>query len=151
MPARFLSLVLFLLLVVGGGGLIGAYNVPGDWYRALNKPAFNPPDAVFAPVWTLLYAIIAIAGWRIRHAADAGRAMAVWWLQLGLNLLWSPVFFTLRSPAAALVVILALLAAIGAFVAFAWHRDRVAAGLFVPYALWVAFASVLNASIVMLN
>lgn len=148
---RYLVLVLFLILVVGGGALIGMTNTPGAWYDALAKPPFNPPDAVFAPVWTLLYIAIAVAGWRIWIRRGTRGAMSVWWLQLGLNFLWSPLFFTLQSPGAALVVILALLASILAFIRLTWGFDRVAALLFVPYAAWVAFATLLNASIWWLN
>ena len=148
---RYLVLVLFLLLVVGGGALIGMTNAPGPWYEALTKPPFNPPDAVFAPVWTLLYIAVAVAGWRIWTRRDTRGAMSVWWVQLGLNFLWTPVFFSLQSLEGALVIIVALLAAIFTFIGLAWDRDRVAALLFVPYAAWVAFATLLNASLVWLN
>ena len=148
---RFLPLVLFIALVLGGGMLIGIASAPDAWYAGLAKPPFNPPDWLFAPVWSLLYVAIAVAGWRIWRRRDTGGAMTAWWLQLGLNFLWTPVFFTLHAPAWALVVILALLAAILAFVALTWERDRVAALLFVPYAVWVAFATLLNASIWWLN
>lgn len=148
---RWLSLPLFILLVVGGGSLIGATNTPGEWYASLQKPAFNPPNEVFAPVWTALYILIAIAGWRIWTRTRTGGAMTAWWLQLGLNFLWSPVFFTLQSPGTALVVVVALFAAVVAFIVLALPRDRIAALLFVPYAAWVAFASLLNAAIWWLN
>ncbi|MEO3998283.1 TspO/MBR family protein [Mesorhizobium sp. CAU 1732] len=148
---RYLTLALFLALVVGGGSLVGANNIPGEWYQALNKPSFNPPNWLFGPVWTLLYVMIAIAGWRIWSETRTGGAMTAWWVQLGLNFLWSPVFFTLQSVGGALAIIIAMLVAIVTFVVLAWDRDRVAASLFVPYALWVGFATVLNASIWFLN
>lgn len=148
---RFIPLVLFILLVVGGGSLIGATNTPGEWYAALAKPPFNPPNWIFAPVWTTLYVMIAVAGWRIWRQARTGGAMTAWWLQMGLNFLWSPVFFTLQSVGLALAVIVALLAAIVAFIVLAWDRDRPAALLFLPYAAWVGFATLLNASIFWLN
>jgi benzodiazapine receptor len=148
---RFIPLVLFILLVVGGGSLIGATNTPGEWYAALAKPPFNPPNWIFAPVWTTLYVMIAVAGWRIWRQARTGGAMTAWWLQMGLNFLWSPVFFTLQSVGLALAVIVALLAAIVAFIVLAWDRDRPAALLFLPYAAWVGFATLLNASIFLLN
>ncbi|TYR31938.1 tryptophan-rich sensory protein [Mesorhizobium microcysteis] len=148
---RFIPLVLFILLVVGGGSLIGATNTPGEWYAALEKPPFNPPNWIFAPVWTTLYVMIAVAGWRIWRQARTGGAMTAWWLQMGLNFLWSPVFFTLQSVGLALAVIVALLAAIVAFIVLAWDRDRPAALLFLPYAAWVGFATLLNASIFWLN
>lgn len=148
---RFLTLVLFVILVVGGGSLIGINNVPGEWYRALAKPPFNPPNWIFGPVWTILYVLIAVAGWRIWNAERTGGAMSVWWLQLGLNFLWSPVFFTLNQIGLAFLIIVALLAAILAFIRINWHRDRTSAVLFLPYAAWVAFATLLNGSIWLLN
>lgn len=148
---KFLTLILFLVLTVGGGALIGATNAAGEWYAALDKPPFNPPSWVFSPVWTTLYVLIAIAGWRVWSKARTAGAMTAWWLQLGLNFLWPPVFFTLQNLALALVVIIAMLAAIFAFIALTWYRERLAALLFVPYAAWVAFAALLNASILWLN
>ena len=148
---RYLSLALFLLIVLGGGLAIGYATLPGDWYAGLAKPAFNPPNWVFAPAWSLLYICIALAGWHIWRADKSAPLKPLWIGQLILNFLWSPVFFGLRLPGPALVVILALLATILVFIARAWNRDRIAAWLFIPYAAWVAFASLLNAAIVWLN
>jgi tryptophan-rich sensory protein len=149
MTRRF-SLILFLVLVVGGGLVIGYLTAPGDWYAQLDKPAFNPPGWVFGPVWTVLYILIAIAGWRVWRG-DRGRPMKLWWTQLGLNFLWPLVFFWAHQIGLALALIVLLLAAILAFIAATWREDRAAAWLFAPYAAWVAFASVLNASIFALN
>ena len=148
---RYLSLALFLLIVFGGGLAIGYATLPGDWYAGLAKPAFNPPNWVFAPAWSLLYICIALAGWRIWRADESAPLKPLWIGQLILNFLWSPVFFGRHLPGPALVVILALLATILVFIARAWDRDRIAAWLFIPYAAWVAFASLLNAAIVRLN
>ena len=82
---------------------------------------------------------------------ETGGAMSVWWLQLGLNFLWSPVFFSLQSPGGALLVIVPMLISILGFIALTWDRDRVSALLFLPYAAWVTFATVLNGSIWWLN
>lgn len=149
--ARYFSLFIFIALVLGGGLLIGANNVPGSWYAGLSKPPFNPPGWVFAPVWTILYVMIAIAGWRIWMRERGGTAMATWFVQLALNFLWPPIFFGLQRPGAALIVIAALLVTIAMFIAQSWRSDRTAALLFLPYAAWVAFAALLNMSIVMLN
>ena len=105
-----LSLILFLVLVVGGGLLIGAVVTPGDWYAGLAKPAFNPPGWVFGPAWTILYVLIAIAGWRVWERDRRGPAMKLWWAQLLLNFCWTPVFFGAQRIGLALVVILLLLA-----------------------------------------
>jgi benzodiazapine receptor len=147
-----LSLPFFLLLVLGGGLAIGFLAAPGEWYAGLSKPSFTPPAWVFPPVWVVLYTLIAVAGWRSFERDAAGWPMRLWWVQLALNFLWSPVFFAAHRIALALVVILLLLAAILAFIALSWQRgDRVSAWLFVPYAVWVAFASVLNAAILIKN
>lgn len=146
-----MSLLLFLILVFGGGLLIGYATLPGEWYASLAKPPFNPPNWVFAPAWTLLYVLIAVAGWRTWERERAGAAMKIWALQLVLNFAWSPTFFGAKLMGPALVVILALLASIALFIATVWNRDRVSGWLFAPYALWVAFATLLNASLLLLN
>jgi len=145
---RWPSLLAFLALTLGGGLLIGYLTAPGEWYAQLAKPAFNPPAWVFAPAWTVLYILVALAGWRVWTRAAP---MKVWWGQLALNFLWSPVFFAAHQLAMALVIVLAMLAMIIAFVVASWPRDRTAALLFLPYAAWVAFAATLNASILALN
>jgi tryptophan-rich sensory protein len=145
------SLFLFLLLAVGGGLAIGYLNPPGTWYTHLVKPGFTPPGWVFAPVWTTLYILIAIAGWRVWRRDRHGPAMKLWWGQIGLNFLWSPVFFSAHRIAAALAIVALLFVAIAAFIVTAWRRDLVAASLFVPYAAWVALATALNAAILVLN
>lgn len=144
-------LALFVVLVVGGGLAIGYLTAPGAWYAGLAKPWFNPPNWLFGPVWSLLYVLIAVAGWRTFERDPGGSAMKLWWAQLLLNFLWSPVFFTAQRIGLALIVVLLLLATILAFLAVSWRKDRVAAWLFVPYAAWVAFASLLNAAIFVLN
>jgi tryptophan-rich sensory protein len=145
------ALILFLIVVVCGGLAIGFLTAPGAWYAGLAKPSFNPPNWLFAPVWTALYVLIAIAGWRIFERDRSGWPMRLWWAQLALNFLWSPAFFAAHKIALALGIILLLLAAILAFIVPSWRQDRVAAWLFVPYAAWVAFASALNAAILALN
>ena len=147
----YLTLAFFVVLVLGGGTLIGVTTQPGGWYAGLIKPSFNPPNWVFAPVWTLLYLLIAIAGWRTWQRDSRTAAMTAWFIQLGLNFIWSPVFFGAHRIGLALAIIVALLAAIFSFIATAWSRDPVAPWLFMPYAIWVAFATVLNAAIWHLN
>jgi benzodiazapine receptor len=148
---RHVSLVLFLALVLGGGLVLGFLTAPGAWYAGLSKPAFNPPAWLFGPVWTVLYIMIAVAGWRVLQRDRHGWPMKLWWAQLALNFLWTPVFFAAHQIGLALVIILLMLATILGFIATAWRLDRVSAWLFVPYAAWVAFASVLNGSIWALN
>jgi len=148
---RNLRLALFVVLVVGTGFATGFFNRPGGWYAALAKPWFNPPGWVFAPVWSIVYLLVAVAGWRTWERDRNSMAMTLWWGQMALNFLWSPIFFTAHWPSAALAVILMLLAAVLRFIARQWSDDRISAGLFIPYAAWVGFASVLNFEIVRLN
>lgn len=146
-----MSLIFFLILTIGGGLLIGFKTRPSEWYVKLSKPSFTPPNGLFAPVWTLLYVMIAIAGWRTFLRDPLGAPMIVWIIALALNFVWSPIFFRLHRPLAALFVILALLAAIIGFVALSWSQDTLSALLFAPYVAWVLFATILNAAIWRLN
>lgn len=145
------ALLVFLLLVVGGGLVIGFLTAPGQWYAGLAKPSFNPPNWIFGPVWTILYVLIAIAGWRIWRVAPSSGAMVAWWVQLALNFAWSPVFFAAQSVAMAFAIILAMWVAIVAFVVLARRIDTAASALFLPYLAWVSFATALNGAILYLN
>ncbi|NSZ15405.1 TspO/MBR family protein [Agrobacterium vitis] len=150
-----LTNLIFMAAVTGTGTLIGLTNLPGDWYDGLEKPFFNPPGWIFGPVWTVLYVLIGLAGARIwqrmRQSRGASRAMALWFGQMLLNFLWSPAFFGAHSTGLGLIVILPML---GLILAFLWQvrrLDRVAMLSFIPYAAWVAFATVLNAALFLLN
>ena len=142
---------LFIAIVVGLGALSGVSNMPGEWYQSLQKPFFQPPSWIFAPVWTTLYVLIAIAGARTWLDAPASGRMQIWFVQMILNFLWSPAFFGQQSPMLGLVVIIPLLASIVAFLALSWSRDRISGWMFIPYVAWVSFATLLNTSIVVLN
>nr|WP_050628088.1 TspO/MBR family protein [Bradyrhizobium viridifuturi] len=147
---KYARLLLFVVLVLGAGFAIGYLNRPDAWYAALSKPAFNPPNWVFAPVWSIVYLLIAVAGWHVREQGSAF-SWRLWLAQMVLNFAWSPIFFGLHQPGVALAVIVALLSAIVAFQIATWNADRLSAILFAPYALWVAFASLLNFEIARLN
>ena len=144
-----LCFVALPLAVGAAAGLATASSVDG-WYRTLAKPSWNPPAWVFGPVWTGLYATMGVAAWRVWRPAGfapARGALTLYFGQLAVNGLWSPIFFGWQRPGWALVDIAALLALVTAtWVAFR-ARDRLAGGLFVPYVLWVAFATALNAAI----
>ena len=146
-----ISLLLFVGLVVVAGQLIGYLTRPGEWYMQLAKPDFNPPGWLFGPVWTVLYIMIGIAGWRIWRTDRRSWPMRLWFNQLALNFLWPPAFFVAHRIDLALIIILLLLGVIIWFIISSWRLDRMAAWLFVPYAAWVTFASLLNASILALN
>lgn len=152
---NLLALGVFLVVcfaVSALGGAVTASSV-GGWYQTLAKPSFNPPDWVFAPVWTLLYAMMAIAGWLVwRRAGAASRAaLGLFALQLVLNLGWSLIFFGAQAIGAALVEIGVLwLAILATLIAF-YRIDRRAGLLLAPYLAWVSFATLLTASLWMLN
>jgi tryptophan-rich sensory protein len=150
-PRALGLLALFLAVVIGVGALIGVSTAPGEWYEGLNKPPFNPPNWIFGPVWFTLYVLIAVTGWRTFTREPNGTGMKLWYAQMALNWLWSPVWFGLHLIWPAFFVILALDAVVLAFIANRWSRDRASALMFVPYAAWVLFASVLNFSIGILN
>lgn len=132
----------------------GARFVPGHWYAQLQPPPLTPPAWVFAPVWTLLYALMGLAAWLVWQRAGlvaAARPLALFGLQLALNGLWSYFFFGLQRPGLALMDILALwLALLATLIAF--RRSVPPAGvLLLPYLLWVTFAVYLNAGFWWLN
>lgn len=151
--------VLIAILPVVAASLIGSAvtvpQIPG-WYAGLIKPPFNPPNWLFAPVWTTLFALMGLAAfrvWRLPNGTPGkAKALLAYHIQLALNMLWSCVFFGLNSPIGGLLVIVLLLVAmIWTMRCFAALGDRLSAALFVPYLAWVSFASLLNASIWWLN
>ena len=157
-PRRHSWLVLggFLLLCLAVGYVGGRVTAPAvaSWYPTLVKPSFNPPDWIFAPVWTLLYLLMGVAAWRVWRTPSQPRrrrALGLFMLQLALNLGWSLVFFGMRAIGAALIEILVLLAVIFATAIAFWRLDRWAGLLFLPYAVWVGFAAILNFTIWRLN
>lgn len=126
-----------------------------DWYASLAKPEFMPPDWLFGPVWTLLYGMMAISLFLVwRQGLDRPRiktAFVVFLAQLIVNAIWSPVFFGLKMPGLALIVIIILWLLIILTVALFAKLSRLGAWLLVPYLVWVTFATALNGSILHLN
>lgn len=154
MTAKNLFSLAGFLLASFAAGAFGSQFMPGDWYRALNKPSWNPPGWLFGPVWSLLYTMMGVAAWRVwRKAGFRGApvAMGAFAIQLVLNAAWSWLFFGLHRMDLAFVEIVAMWCAILA-TAIAFHRiDRPAVWMLGPYLAWVAFASVLNATLWSLN
>jgi tryptophan-rich sensory protein len=154
---RSIVVLLAFVAVCLGVSSIGAaitYSSIDTWYPSLAKPALTPPDWVFAPVWTALYLMMAVAAWRIwSHGGrtEVNVALACFGVQLTLNLLWTVLFFGLRSPLAALMEIVVLLVAIGVTTIAFFRVDRLAGWLFVPYLAWTAFAAALVQGIWRLN
>jgi len=148
-----LGLALWLALSFAAAW-VGSRYMPGAWYAALAKPAWTPPDAVFAPVWTALYALMAVAAWLVWRRAGlkgAGVALALFVLQLALNALWSYLFFGLHRADVAFFDIVALWFTILAVLVLFWREDRRAGALMTPYLVWVGFASCLNFALWRLN
>lgn len=150
-----------LIVSVIGCELVGFLGTPftisaiPTWYATLNKPFFAPPNWIFGPVWTLLYLLMGVAfyliwkqGWKKKKVKTAGLFFLA---QLALNFIWSPIFFGLRAPLLGLIVIVAMLVLIVMTMKKFYPLSRVAFYLLVPYLSWVSFATILNASIVVLN
>jgi translocator protein len=133
---------------------IGSFFMPGPWYAALDKPSWNPPDWIFGPVWTVLYATMAIAAWLVWKRGGFARqrfALSLFLAQLLFNALWSPLFFGLRHPALAFAdIVLLWLALLGTVAAF-WKVRPIGGALLLPYLAWVTFAGALNLAIWRLN
>jgi tryptophan-rich sensory protein len=144
--------VTFLAAIIGNR-LTDTNN--DSWYAGLDKPPFNPPGWVFGVVWTVLYVLMAVAGWlgwrRGSGKSEVKTATTLYCVQLGLNVLWTGLFFAARAPLVALLEIVVLWAAI-----FAWMRqsaklDGRTRWMILPYLAWTSFAALLNASIWWLN
>ena len=153
---RWIGLFLWIALcfaVAGIGGRWTAGEIKG-WYRTLTRPSFAPPNWLFGPVWTLLYALMAIAAWRVWLAAPAQArtwALVLFLLQLALNLAWTWIFFRRHAIGLALFEVVLLWAAIGATTLGFVRVAPLAAWLMAPYLAWVAFAAALNAAFWRLN
>ena len=147
-----LKIVLFIILgyLPALGGL---FTETGTWYASLNKPVFNPPGWVFAPVWLMLYLTIGLSLYFLYNGMNRF-GWKMWSLVAThhfLNFIWTPAFFQLRSPLLALLVIIALLGVIASLMLVQSRYSHSALYLFIPYSLWVCYAMVLNASIWYLN
>jgi translocator protein len=132
----------------------GAVFMPGEWYASLEKPAWNPPGWIFGPVWSALYAMMAVAAWLVWKRggfAAQRKALGLFLAQLFLNALWTPLFFGLQQPGLAFAEILLLwLVIVATLIAFR-RVSRPAFWLLVPYLAWVSFAAVLNGTLWRIN
>jgi len=147
----------YSLLVTLGVGFVSGFATAssiGGWYAQLNKPAFNPPNWIFGPVWTLLYILMGISLWMIwKKPPSLYKSNALWlfFIQLFLNFCWSFLFFNFHKIGLALVDISVLwIFIVLTIIAFS-KLDKTAAWLLVPYICWVSFATILNAAIYRLN
>lgn len=149
-----LTALLVFLGVTFLAAIVGSRFLPGTWYAGLTKPALNPPNWVFGPVWSVLYVMMGLAAWLVwqtRATRPVHLPLVMYGAQLILNCLWSYLFFGLNRPGLAFVDIAALWIAILATMILFFSRSRIAGFLFGPYFLWVTFAAYLNWAIWRLN
>ena len=152
LDTRFLSLLPFVLacfLAAAIGGWATSTTVD-TWYVGLNKPPFTPPDWIFPPVWTALYAMMAFSGWRARERSTGAKRRLVTLLfgtQLAANLAWPVVFFGFAAIGTALAAVVVLWILVLIVCVSFWRVDTLAGALFVPYFAWVSYAAVLNGAI----
>ncbi|WP_422349203.1 TspO/MBR family protein [Flagellimonas sp.] len=151
----YIILSVLICLLIGFLSSFATQSSVNDWYLGLNKPSFNPPNWIFAPVWTILYILMGVAAGIVWskgfHHIWVKTALYHFGFQLLFNALWSIVFFGLKNPFWAFLVILVLLTLIA--LTIKWFRvvSKLASFLLVPYLLWVCFATLLNYKIWELN
>ena len=154
---QFVPFIICLIIPLAIGAIGGFFTMESvkTWYTTLNKPSFNPPNYLFGPVWSTLYAIMGIASylvWKKRNVAkNYTLAASVYFIQLILNLMWSFIFFYQQQIGFALIEIIILLIAIIINSVLFYRINKVAGLLYIPYIMWVSFATVLTYSIYMLN
>lgn len=145
----------FICLLAGFLGSVATMPSIPTWYAGLTKPAFNPPNWIFSPVWTTLFIMMGIAAFLVwdkgLEKKGVKASLAVFGCQLLLNMFWSFLFFYFRSPLMAFLEVILLWLAILLTIVYFYRISRPASYLLVPYILWVSFASVLNLSIFLLN
>jgi tryptophan-rich sensory protein len=135
-------------------GVVAGSGPANPWFDALDKPAIYPPPAAFGIVWSVLYVLMGLALALViaaRGAPGRGAAVTAFVVQLAINLAWSPVFFAMHRMTLALGIILALIVAVLVTIALFWRVRRLAAGLLLPYLLWIGFASLLNLQFLQMN
>lgn len=145
------------IVIALSAGMLGsvwtARAIP-TWYKSLNKPIWNPPSRLFAPVWTALYVMMGTAAWLVWSVVGFSGSnlwLVLYSIQLLLNVVWSYIFFGRKNPKLALVEIVALWISILATTVEFWKHSQIAGWLMVPYLLWVTFATYLNLTIWSLN
>ncbi len=156
--SRKYSSLIVALSICQIAGIIGAvFTTPAipEWYVTLRKPSIAPPNWIFGPVWTTLYLLMGFSLYLVLKAGlgstNTRRSVAMFSIQLAMNVLWSYLFFGLRSPMLGLIEIMAMWTAILTTMVFFWKVSRTATLLLVPYLLWVSFASYLNYLFMILN
>jgi translocator protein len=148
LPQQLMALLGWLLLVFAAAavGAVASINAQA-FYAQLVKPAWAPPAGVFGPVWSVLYLLMGVSAWLVWRSRPSRAAFILFFAQLAANALWSWLFFAWHRGALASVEVLVLLVLIAATIRAFWPISRIAAGLLLPYVLWVAFASALTWSV----
>jgi benzodiazapine receptor len=155
--AELVKLIVSIFVCEGAGGVGAIFTTPAipTWYAGLKKPAFTPPNSVFGPIWITLYLLMGIAVFLVwREGLDQGgatRGFAVFWIQLILNILWSVIFFGVKSLLGGMVMILLLWVAILVNIVMFFGVSMTAGGLLIPYIVWVSIAAYLNMQIWKVN
>ena len=151
---KFLTFMSFLLVTFGASaiGSLATINYKEPWYSLLNKPAFNPPDWVFGPVWTTLYLMMTLAIWLFWHSKSRDKnTVYVYLIHLVFNTTWSVVFFVFHNMVLALFVLILLIGLIINLILRFKRVNVVSSYLMIPYLLWCSFALVLNINLIMIN
>ena len=151
-----ISLVVFIFICFSAAALgsVSTSSSLKSWYPTLKKPSWNPPNYLFAPVWTVLYLLMAVSAWMVwQRVSHQGISVPItlFLIQLLLNAAWSVIFFGLQSPRWAFVEVLCLWVAIACTMISFWSVSTLAAVLMLPYLAWVSFAAYLNGVIWRLN
>ena len=151
--SEWIALILFLAACLAVGGLGSFATLPEipAWYANLKKPSWTPPNWLFGPVWTTLYAAMAVAAWLVWKRAGWHGALTLFAIQLALNLAWSFIFFKFHRPGWAFLEILLLWIAIAATMISFAPISKLSAALLAPYLVWVTYAAALNFSVWRLN
>ena len=147
------TLIIFIILCQTAGILGAIFTVKAipTWYKNLKKPSFNPPNWLFGPVWTLLYLLMGVSGYLLWQNNHSSTGIILFFTQLALNAVWTPLFFGAKKLGLAFFEITLMWLAIIMTIIFAWNIYPLASILLIPYLFWVTFASVLNFSIWQLN
>lgn len=147
-----LSLAVFILICLAAGVIASMFTSTSvdSWFVALEKPVWNPPNWLFGLVWTVIYVLMAISGWLIwdiRDQPKTKRLLVIFGIQLFMNMAWSAIFFGLQQPAWAFLEIIILWILIGEYIILSWPISKLASVLFIPYWLWMGYATALNFAI----
>lgn len=139
------------LLVSAAAASTGMFFKPGEWYRSLVKPSFTPPDWLFPVAWTIIYLLLAWAGYRLTLIPGSQEVLALWAAQIALNTLWTPVFFGAQRVFAGMVILVLLWLVVAAMVVLALRLDVITGLILFPYLVWLCVAAALNFAILRNN